>query len=78
MDDTGRLHRVVRLGAEGRDGTTQMEIEELREVRGVRLPYRWTTVVDGHALTETILERVEKVDDRDPSQFLPPGVAGGL
>jgi len=78
VDVTGRLHRVVRLDGQGRDGSTQMEIEELREVRGVRLPFRWTSVVDGHALSETILERVERVDDRDLSEFLPPGVAGGL
>jgi hypothetical protein len=75
---TGELRRVSRLEEDGSPARVATELDDFREVGGARLPFRWTTIVDGHALTETILERIERVDDRRPEAFLPPGVRGGL
>jgi hypothetical protein len=75
---TGELRRVARLEEDGSPGRVATELEDFRDVGGVRLPFRWTTVVDGRALTETILERIDRVDDRRPEAFLPPEARGGL
>ncbi|MFN8179990.1 MAG: hypothetical protein U0167_18805 [bacterium] len=75
---TGELRRVTRLEADGRPARAATELEDFREIGGVRLPFRWTSIVDGRALSEIIVERIERVDDARPEAFLPPGVRGGL
>jgi hypothetical protein len=72
---TGRLRRVTRLGE---SETLSIELDDYRPADGFTYPFRWTAFVDGVATKETVLERVTRIDDPRPADFLPPGARRGL
>jgi hypothetical protein len=80
VDDAGRIRRVTgELGTEG-DDTMDFVTEStaFREVEGILFPFRTTTVIQGEAATETILERVTLEDDFAADEFSPAGAPGEI
>ncbi|GJM44702.1 MAG: hypothetical protein DHS20C21_15440 [Gemmatimonadota bacterium] len=56
----------------------ETEAHDFRPVDGVLFPFRMTTIVGGSAAAETILDRLTREDDFEPTRFLPAGSAGDM
>ena len=65
---TGALLRVSRLG-DADEPTLSTELDDYRRVDGVAYPFRWTTVVDGRAIVDTIVERVTPMEPAEIHQI---------
>lgn len=74
-EKTGVLRRVSRLGQA--PTSVSLELDDYRIVEGVAYPFRWTMSIGGSARHETILDRVTRIDDPRPQDFVPPNAGGG-
>ncbi|MGQ0723377.1 MAG: hypothetical protein ACT4PE_17655 [Candidatus Eiseniibacteriota bacterium] len=80
VDDTGRIRRILGELLTGGDDTMDFltESSDFREVEGVLFPFRTTTVIQGEAATETILERVTLEENFAADEFSPAGAPGEI
>jgi hypothetical protein len=79
IDDSGRIRRTTgEIGSGDAAMDFVSEAHDFREVDGVLFPFRTTTVIQGEAATETILERVTLEDSFDAGEFLPAGAPGEI
>jgi hypothetical protein len=80
VDDAGRIRRILGELVTGGDDTMDFvtESSDFRAVEGVLFPFRTTTVIQGEAATETILERISLEGDFAADEFSPAGAPGEI